>query len=61
MHIYQHPKSHLLSHQTENISLAAKLHLTVLISQNTKYVLLTRQYAITNVKCTKQNCSLCQF
>ena len=26
-----------------------------------KYVLLTRQYVITNVKYTKQNCILCQF
>lgn len=26
-----------------------------------KYALLIRQYVITNVKCTKQNCILCQF
>ena len=30
-------------------------------SKTQKYVLLTRQYAITNVKYTKQNCILCQF
>ena len=55
-------KSHLLSHQTENIILAAKLYLMVLIfTKHKKYVLQTRQYAIINVKYTKQNCILCQF
>ena len=30
-------------------------------SKTQKYVLLTRQYTITNVKYTKQNQTLCQF
>ena len=44
-------KSHLLPHQIENIILAAKLYLMVLIfTKHKKYVFLTRQYVITNVK-----------
>ena len=62
MHIYQHLKSHLLSHQKENIFLMTKLHLTVLIfTKKQKYVLLTRQYVITNVKYTKQNRNFVNF
>ena len=55
-------KSHLLSRQTENISLAAKtLFNGTNFYKTQKYVLLTRQYVITNVKYTKQNYILCQF
>ena len=44
-------KSHLLSYQTENILLAAKTPFNgTNFYKIQKYVLLTRQYVITNVK-----------
>ena len=55
-------KSHLLSNQTENIIISSKTQFNGTNFYKTqKYVLLTRQYVITNVKYTKQNCILCQF
>ena len=48
-----------VSHQIENILLAAKTPFNGTNFYKTqKYVLLTRQYVITNVKYTKQNCIL---
>ena len=61
-YFYLQSKSLLLSHQAENILLAAKTQFNGTNFYKTqKYVLLTRQYVITNVKYTKQNYILCQF
>ena len=58
-YFYLQSKSHLLSHQKENISLAVKTPFNgTNFYKIQKNVLLTRQYVITNVKYTKQNCIL---
>lgn len=49
MHIYQLQKSHLLSHQTENIILAAKLNLIVPIF--TKHKNMSSYKTICNYQC----------
>ena len=61
-YFYLQSKSHLLSNQIENISLAAKTPFNgTNFYKIQKYVLLTRQYVITNVKYVKQKHSLYQF
>ena len=52
-------KPYRISHQKENISLAVKTPFNgTNFYKIQKNVLLTRQYVITNVKYTKQNCIL---